>query len=76
MVKHPNCTQCDCGSFIDPNYPQHQRQSPPGSVPAIGAPTALAALGSPEKAMQELATQAQALDMGYGTAENGNGDST
>ena len=25
MVKHPNCTRCDCGSPIDPNYRAHVR---------------------------------------------------
>jgi hypothetical protein len=49
MVKHSNCTQCNCGSSVDPNSSWHARQSPQGSVPAIGAPTAPAAPGSPEE---------------------------
>lgn len=45
MVKYPNCTECDCGSSIDQNYSQCQRQSPQGSVLAIEAPTVPAAPG-------------------------------
>jgi len=55
MVKHPNCTRCNCGSSIDPHYLEHVRQSPQGSVPAIGAPTALAAPG--EHALKALHAQ-------------------
>lgn len=39
MVKHPNCTRCNCGSSVDPNSSWHARQSPPAGVPATGAPT-------------------------------------
>jgi hypothetical protein len=53
MVHRPNCTHCNCGSSIDPHYLEHVRQSPQGSVPAIGAPTAPAAPGASRDASSD-----------------------
>lgn len=52
MVKHPNCTRCNCGSSVDPDSLEHVRQSPQPSVPAIGAPAGAAAPSSSEKACE------------------------
>lgn len=46
MVKHPNCTRCNCGSSIDPNYREAGGQSPQASAPAIGVSAGPAAPGS------------------------------
>lgn len=54
MVKHPNCTHCNCGSSIDPDSSWHAHQSPQASVPAIGAPTGPAAPCSQLEPAREL----------------------
>lgn len=47
MVKHPNCTACNCGSSVDSYTWSTCAQSPQGGVPAKGVPSGPAALGEP-----------------------------
>jgi hypothetical protein len=46
MVKHPCCTNCNCGSSVDTNIREPPAQSPQDGVPAKGVPSSSAAPGS------------------------------